>query len=171
MPQTTKPVRKDLLAVYLNDHLAAATAGVGLARRMAASASAGTETASMLAGLAGEITADRSALVKIMATLGLPVRGYKVFAAWAGQKAGLLKLNGHLLTRSPLSGLVEVEGLRLIVECETAVWRTLRVLANSERALDPGHLDELIDRTSRQSRALEGLRAALAGQVLTAAAC
>ena len=94
-----------LLGIYLNDHLAGATTGTGLARRMAASAEPGTERAAVLSRLASEITADRTALLRIMATLGIPVRGYKVFASWAGERAGRLKLNGHLVTRSPLSDL------------------------------------------------------------------
>jgi hypothetical protein len=161
-------VRQDLLGVYLNDHLAGATLGVGLARRMAASAEPGTESTRVLSELAGEIAEDRSALVKIMGALGLRVRGYKVFAAWAGEKAGRLKLNGHLLTRSPLSGLEETEMLRLGVEGKAAVWRTLRVLAEGEGMLDAGDLDQLLARADRQSRLLESLRVSLAGQVLTA---
>jgi hypothetical protein len=169
MTQAKPPVRTDLLGVYLNDHLAGATTGTGLARRMVASAGPGTESARILGELAGEIADDRSSLLKIMSTLGIAVRGYKVFAAWAGQHAGRLKLNGHLLTRSPLSSLEETEMLRLGVEGKAAVWRTLRVLADTEGRLDPRWLDELIARADRQSSVLEGMRASLAGQVLTAA--
>ena len=71
---------RDLLGIYLNDHLAGAIAGTDLARRMAASAEPGTERAAVLSRLAGEITADQAALLRIMAELGVPVRGYKVFA-------------------------------------------------------------------------------------------
>jgi hypothetical protein len=77
-----------------------------------------------------------------MTALGIRTRRYKVFGAWAGQKAGLLKLNGHLLTRSPLSDLEEAEVLRLGVEGKAAGWRTLRVLADlaeqSEQDRRPG---------------------------------
>ena len=116
----------DLLGIYLNDHLAGATGGVGLARRMAAAADPGSKSARILSTLAAEITQDRVALIKIMGTLGIPVRGYKVFAGWAGEKAGRVKLNGHLLTRSPLSELEETELLRLGVEGKAAGWRSLR---------------------------------------------
>ena len=49
-----------LLGIYLNDHLAGATAGTGLARRMAASAEPGTERAAVLSrldnpGLSGRV--------------------------------------------------------------------------------------------------------------------
>ncbi|MGH3270512.1 MAG: hypothetical protein ACRDN1_15885 [Trebonia sp.] len=165
---TAQHMRHDLLGVYLNDHLAGSTVGLELARRMAASA--GPESATVLRGLAAEIAEDRSALLAIMATLGIPVRGYKVFAAWAGEKLGRLKLNGHLLSRSPLSSLEETEILRLGVEGKAAGWRTLRALASRDSRLDAGRLDELLARADRQSSALESLRVSIAEQALTIAA-
>jgi hypothetical protein len=162
---TTQHMRHDLLGVYLNDHLAGSTAGLELARRMAASAE--PQFATVLRGLVAEIVEDRSALLAIMATLGIPVRGYKVFAAWAGEKMGRLKLNGHLLSRSPLSSLEETEILQLGVEGKAAGWRTLRALASRDSRLDAGHLDELLARADRQSSALESLRANIAEQALT----
>jgi hypothetical protein len=159
----------ELLGVYLNDHLAAATGGMELSRRMAASAEPGSELATALSGLTTEITADRSALVKIMASLGIPVRGYKVFAAWAGEKAGRLKLNGRLLARSPLSDLEETEILRLGVEGKAAGWRTLRMLAERDSRLDPRRLDELLTRADHQLGVLETLRSSIAERVLAGA--
>jgi hypothetical protein len=156
----------DLLGIYLNDHLAGATGGVGLARRMAAAADPGSESARVLSTLAAEITQDRLALIKIMGTLGIPVRGYKVFAGWAGEKAGRAKLNGHLLTKSPLSELEEAELLRLGVEGKAAGWRSLQVLAERDRRLDADRLDDLIERAKRQSDTLETLRVGIAERVL-----
>jgi hypothetical protein len=156
----------DLLSVYLNDHLAGATAGVGLARRAAASADPGSESARVLSALAAEISQDRLALIKIMGSLGIPVRGYKVFAGWVGEKTGRVKLNGHLLTRSPLSGLEETEMLRLGVEGKAAAWRSLRSLAARDRRLDADGLDDLLARAERQSDTLESLRVAIAERVL-----
>jgi hypothetical protein len=89
-----------------------------------------------------------------------------VFGAWAGEKAGYLKLNGHLLTRSPLSALEETEFLRLGVEGKAAGWRTLRVLAENDSRLDAVRLDELLARADRQSQQLEELRVSVADQVL-----
>ncbi len=168
---TTKTARRaeqDLLGVYLNDHLAGATVGLELVRRMAASAEPGSDTATVVKRLVREITADRSALIRMMATVGVKIRAYKVFAAWAGEKAGRLKLNGHLLTRSPLSDLEETEMLRLGVEGKAAGWRTLRVVAERDSRLDTGQLDELLARATRQSDTLESLRVRIAEQVLAA---
>ncbi len=146
---------QDLLGVYLNDHLAGATVGLELVRRMAASAEPGTETATVMKRLVSEITADRSALITMMAVMGVKIRGYKVFAAWAGEKAGRFKLNGHLLSRSPLSDLVETEMLRLGVEGKAAGWRTLRVVARRVLALQ--------EETSRLQAELAELRKRASG--------
>jgi hypothetical protein len=164
---TTHRTRQNLLAVYLNDHLAGSTLGVSLARRMAASARPGSERATVLSRLAAEITEDRSALLQIMAGLGIPVRRYKVLAAWAGEKAGRLKLNGYLLARSPLSDLEETEFLRLGVEGKAAGWHTLRELADRDSRLDAARLDQLITRANHQASMLQSLRASTANRALT----
>jgi hypothetical protein len=156
-----------LLGIYLNDHLAGATAGTELAHRMARSRGTGQDSVT-LRRLAAEIAQDRAALLDIMAALGIKVRRYKAGAAWIGEKAGRLKFNGRLLARSPLSNLEELELLRLGVEGKAAGWRTLRALADTDTRLDRARLDELISRASRQADLLEDLRVAAAGQVIMA---
>ena len=165
--KTERHSEQDLLGVYLNDHLASATAGLELVRRMAASAEPGSETAAVVTRLANEITADRSALITMMAAVGVKIRGYKVLAARAGEKAGRLKLNGRMLSRSPLSALEETEMLRLGVEGKATGWRTLQVVAQQDSRLDTDQLDELLARANRQSDTLEGLRVHIAERVLT----
>jgi len=162
----TRPSRSGLLGIYLNDHLAGATAGSELAHRMAGSHHR-REEAAPLRRLAGEITQDRSALLDIMASLGVTVQMYKVGAAWLGEKAGRLKFNGRLLARSPLSDLEELELLRLGVEGKAAGWRTLRTLAGTDSRLDAGRLDELISRASSQADQLEELRIRAANRVIS----
>jgi hypothetical protein len=156
-----------MLGIYLNDHLAGATAGTELAHRMARSHGDGQDSGT-LRRLAAEVGQDRAALLDIMAVLGIKVRRYKVGAAWIGEKAGRLKFNGRLFARSPLSDLEELEILRLGVEGKAAGWRTLRTLADSDPRLDSARLDELISRARRQADILEDLRVAAASQVLGA---
>ena len=158
---------QDPLGIYLNDHLAGATAGLELARRVA-SAQQVPATRPELERFADEVAADRAALVRIMGTLGVPVRSYKVWAAWVGEKAGRLKPNGHLTARSPLSNLEELEIMRLGVEGKAAGWRTLRTLAERDARLDPAELDELIARARRQADFLEEARVRAAQQVIAA---
>jgi hypothetical protein len=155
----------ELLGIYLNDHLAGATAGVELAHRMARSHT-GPGAGSTMQRLAAEIAQDRSDLQEIMAGLGIPARAYKVCAGWIGEKVGRLKLNGRLRSRSPLSNLEELEMLRLGVEGKAAGWRTLRVLADSDPRLDAVRLDGLTSRAQGQADLLEDLRVRAADEVI-----
>ncbi len=116
------------------------------------------ESGDVLLRFAADVAADRTALLEIMAVLGVPVRAYKVCAGWIGEKAGRLKLNGRLLSRSPLSSLEELELMRLGVTGKAAGWRTLRLLADTDPRLDRGRLDELIARADSQLGLLEDLR-------------
>jgi hypothetical protein len=155
-----------MVGIYLNDHLAGATAGVELARRMARSHQDRDYSAD-LARLAAEIGQDRAALLDIMASLCVPVRSYKAGAAWIGEKAGRLKFNGRILARSPVSDLEELELLRLGVEGKAAGWRTLRTLADTDARLDAGRLDELISRAQSQAGQLEELRVRAASRLVS----
>jgi hypothetical protein len=148
-----------LLGIYLNDHLAGATGGLELFRR-ATSAHKGTSAGPVLARLTREVEEDRQALLDVMSALGIPVRQYKVAAGWAAEKAGRLKLNGRLLSRSPVSSLVELEGLHLGVLGKGAAWRLLRRLADTEPRLDKARLDALAERAHLQAEEIEQLRLA-----------
>ena len=103
-----------------------------------------------------------------MAVLGLPVRNYKLSAAWMAEKAARLKLNGRLLSRSPLSSLEELEMLRLGVEGKAAGWRTLRTLAETDSRLNRGRLDELMAGAREQAGLLEELRVQAAAHLIEA---
>jgi len=115
---------KKLLSIYLNDHLAGATGGLELVRR-ARGSNEGTPLGEMLAGLEGEIAEDRDTLKTLMSKLGVREDPLKVAAGWAAEKAGRLKLNGQLTGYSPLSRLVELEGLYLGVTGKLSLWKNL----------------------------------------------
>ncbi len=63
----------ELLGIYLNDHLAGATGGAELARRVARRG--GDPDGGALQRFAAEVAQDRAALLEVMAALGVPVRG------------------------------------------------------------------------------------------------
>ncbi|MFF7971596.1 hypothetical protein [Streptomyces sp. NPDC007905] len=162
---TGQGVDLKLLGIYLNDHLAGATAGTERIAHLVRT-SRGSALGRALEPVAAEITQDRTALVSIMRDLGVPVRRYKVCAGWAGEKAGRLKLNGRLVGRSPLGIMLDLEALRLGVEGKAALWQTLRRLAVTDERLDPARLDSLLERARRQQDTVEEWRVRQAEEAL-----
>jgi hypothetical protein len=158
---------RTLLGIYLNDHLAGAMAGVELARRLARTEGEWAGNGK-LERLAEEIEQDRDTLQQLMSVLGEPVRRLEMVTGWAAEKAGRLKLNGRLVSRSPLSRLVELEAMRLGVEGKVAGWRTLRARADVDSRLDAAKLDELITNGRSQITRLERLRARAAAELFGA---
>jgi len=144
---------EDRLSIYLNDHLAAATAGAGLARR-SASSNRSTPHGAVLATIAGEIDADRSTLMDVMNRLSVGRDPAKLALAWGAERAGRLKLNGTLLSYSPLSRLEELEALILGVHGKLALWETLRRTHGGDARLSGIDLDDLVERARSQRRRL-----------------
>ena len=144
-------MNRKLLSIYLNDHLAGATGGTELARRVAG-ANRGSSLGETLRDLAGEIAEDREALQRAMSELGISRDPIKVVAGWAAEKFGRLKLNGQLTGYSPLSRVVELEGLHIGITGKLELWRTLKTTSGVDlRRVD---LDELIKRAESQRRRL-----------------
>jgi hypothetical protein len=169
MTVTTGSPDPKLIGVYLNDHLAGATGGVDLARRLAR-AHGDTEGDQALHRMATEIAEDRESLLQIMAALAVPVRRYKVVGGWLAEKVGRLKLNGRLFRRSPLSSVLELETMMLGVQGKEAGWRTMRAVAEHDDRLDVARLDELLARAQSQAAMLEELRMRAVEEVFSARA-
>jgi hypothetical protein len=160
-------VHRDLLGIYLNDHLAGATFGSGLALRIAQQHRHSGRAAD-LERIADEIAEDRRSLLHMMSLLGVPARGYKIYGGWSAERLSRLKPNGFLYRRSGLSTVIELETLRLGVEGKSLIWRTLLTMAPSDSRLDESRLSNLLDRALRQIETLETLRVRAAKTVFAA---
>jgi hypothetical protein len=145
------------LGIYLNDHLAGATAGVELAKRLAGE-NRDNAGGRVMERLVGEIAEDRGSLVTVMSTLGIPRRGYKTWLGWLGEKAGRLKPNGRVLSRTLLSRVIGLETLLIGIEGKAAAWRILRARAENDSRLDAGLFDGLLERARQQAVEVERLR-------------
>lgn len=145
----------ELLAIYLNDHLAGATLGVELARRLRASNEDDPEFGPALAEVCAEIEADRETLKAAMDRLGVGQSKLKPLAAVLGERLGRLKLNGRLWGYSPLSRLDELELLQIGVAGKRRLWRALE---HTHAGDLPGFdLGALAERATEQLRRLEAL--------------
>ena len=121
-----------LLSVYLEDHLAGATAGLRLFRRTART-HRGTRRGPALTTLSQEVAEDRRAVLDLMRRTGVRVRRGPLLLAVLGEGASRLKPNRRALLRSPLSDHLEVEMLSLAVRGKADLWRTLLVLPLAHR--------------------------------------
>ena len=144
-----------LLRIYLNDHLAGATLGLELGRR-ALRENRDNPFGEFLDGLVREIAEDRASLERLMDTLGIRRSRVKPALALAAERAGRLKLNGRVRSYSPLSRLLELEGLTIGVQGKLAMWRNLK--ESVELPPDAPDLARLIARAERQLEALERQR-------------
>jgi hypothetical protein len=157
------PMRR--LDIYLNDHLAGAMLGVELSRRAAAQ-NGGTELGEFLQGLHEEIVEDRQTLRAVMGALGVEASLLKPVGAWLLEKAGRLKLNGQLRGHSPLSPLIELEGLETGVSGKRSLWQTLDRAFRDDRRLERFDFDALVDRAEEQLHGLLEQRLAVAPEAL-----
>jgi hypothetical protein len=150
-----------LLAIYLNDHWAGSTGGLELAKRTAG-ANEGTEYGPFLAQLADEIEEDRDALGRVMDEFGVRKDPVKQAGGWLAEKVGRAKLNGQLVGYSPLSRLVELEGLHLGVSTKLSLWQILRATFGPQAG--GADMEALIVRAQAQLDGLEELRVRAAAE-------
>jgi hypothetical protein len=129
MPDDPSP--NALLSIYLNDHLAGSMVGLGLARRGSAS-NQGTEVGRALAEVGTEIEAEQAVLRRLMKRLDIAESRVKPAGAWLAEKLGRLKLNGQLRGYSPLSRVVELEGLCTGVTGKMLLWQAMERTFGSE---------------------------------------
>lgn len=146
-------MERQLLTIYLSDHLSGAT---GAVQRLSAMASGYTDLAvhDDLVALAEQITQDRQALLDICKQVGVQPQRYKVVAGWLGETLGHLKFNGRIRSRSPLTPLVEIEAIEVGVVGKRNLWRTLGTHAKTLKLRDD-YLAELHNRATAQLRIIE----------------
>jgi len=155
----------DQLTIYLNDHLAGSTFGLELARRTW-SANRGNEFEAVLEELTAEIEEDRRELDRMFDRLTVLRDRAKLTVGWFAEKVGRLKPNGRLVGYSPLSRLLEVEGLSGGVRAKLNLWHALREIAPDDPRLNADELDRLIGRAESQLQRLASTQARAADLAL-----
>lgn len=151
------------LAIYMQDHLAVATAGSELAHRARDSNPDG-ELGDFLKTLARQVDEDRGVLIEMMDHLGIDRSRIKISGAWVGERLGRLKLNGQLTGYSPLSRLIELEALATGISGKRGMWENLSTCCEAELARFD--FARLIRRADKQLKGLEPHRSAAAVEAL-----
>jgi hypothetical protein len=144
----------DYLAIYLNDHLGGAAGGVELVRRLHASNRGDEAFGPPLALLEEEIEAKRAALERLIEQFGISRSRLKPIGAWVLEKLGRLKPNGQLRGYSPLSRLLELEGLVMGLSGQLGLWRTLIELDIKQPGFD---FEQLAAETAEHRSTVEDL--------------
>ncbi len=116
-----------LLEIYLDDHWAGAAAGRALINRMKES-NRKTQWSEKVSWLAAEVESDVEELERLRNALSFDGGVLKRQLALAAEKAGRLKLNGRLLTYSPLSRLLEIEAMTTALMGKQRLWGSMRTV-------------------------------------------
>ncbi len=154
-----------LLRIYLQDHHATSSAGVRRARRLA-DAEAGGSDGAALDRLATEIAAEREVQARVMRALGVRPQRAKEAVAKVAERVGLLKRNGRLVRRSPLTSLVELEAMTIAARGKLAGWEALRAALHSDHVggID---LEQLIAQSEEHVASFGELHRRRAAEVLS----
>ena len=83
-----------------------------------------------------ELEEDCDALARLIRSLGRAPNMLKRQLAWTVEKLGRFKLNGALTGHSPLSRLVELEGVVTVLGASEMVWRSLSHAGAGDRRPD-----------------------------------
>jgi hypothetical protein len=154
------PGERKLLRIYLDDHQGVLLAGRELVRRMAKRRSDG-ELATFLTELLPELEDDRRRVISRLRAAGGSPSAVKSGLAWLAEKAGRLKPNGSLTKPTPLGPLLELEGLRAVLDASRSLWRTLERTDSST-----ADYTERAERAERRLAQVEELRLVVADVAL-----
>ena len=159
-------MRNSHLAVYLNDHLAGATAALALLDELE-HVDGFEDWASRLKA---EIAADRDQLRSLMRSLGAPESSIRRAAAWVTEKLAELKTRLDDRSGGALQRLELIEALALGIDGKRALWTALQAVAGDDEALDglqrPDYAN-LIQRATDQRHAVEMRRLQAAASAFT----
>jgi hypothetical protein len=156
----SEPSREKLRRIYLDDHHALLVAGRQLVTRMLGSARDPALEA-FLRDLVRVLDDDlESVRSRLAAAGGSPSRAKAGLGALA-ERVGRLKPNGALLRPSPLTRLLELDGIRLLLESNRSLWRALE-----HASADANDARERAERAEQGLADTEGFRLQAAGSAI-----
>lgn len=145
------------LKVYLNDHLAGATAACDLIEQ-ARDHNRGAPLAEFLDALLKDVLADRDVLERLMETLGVELSTVKQASTWLMEKVSRIKFMTSERSHRELRNLLELEALKLGVQGKHALWLGLEQVTDLDDRLAKFNFSELADRAEHQVLGIEQRR-------------
>jgi hypothetical protein len=156
---------KDPLHVYLNDHLAGATAGVELVKTAAENHDG--ELGEFFAELADGISADHNTLTSLIDQLNAHASGAKEALAKIGAEVSEAKFSGESVDDPEFGTFLTLETLSIGVEGKLCMWKALKVVEGDYPELAALDIDKLSERAQAQRDRIEGKRLEVAGSALS----
>lgn len=154
------------IEVYLNDHLAGATAGVNLVEQ-AVDRHRADDMNDFFGQLASDIRADYATLETLIEDMGVDKSASKAALAEVGSKLAAPKFNAEGAGNEYLGDFVTLETLSIGVEGKRCMWVALQTVADAYPELQALDLDALEARAQDQRERLEGKRNEFAPLALT----
>jgi hypothetical protein len=154
-----------LLTIYVNDHLAGSVVGKNLAKRIARR-NEGNEYGRKVAEIAREIEEDQATLHEVMRRAGVRRKQVRLALARLAEMATRLKPNGRLVGYSPLSRVMELEGLTMGITGKLELWRSLRAVESDPEVPEADYAG-LASRAEDQRDRVEELRVEAAAEALS----
>ena len=145
---------------YLRTHLAGSTAGVNLFDRAAGAFD--EPAASVIRRIHGELIEERVALRAMMAALDVHENLVFNTLTKAGERVGRLKPNGHLLRRTSMTDVTELETMRVALAGKLAGWESLLSIVDGEPRLSRQELEHWAEQAREQQRAIGELHSSAA---------
>jgi hypothetical protein len=155
---------QDPIDVYLNDHLAGATAGRDLAKQAAERHDG--ELGEFFARLADEIGGDYQTLSSLVDQMGAQGSGAKEAVAKAGSWISEAKFSGDSMDDPQFGTFLTLETLSIGVEGKRCMWKALKVVKGEYPELSSVDVDTLIERAQSQRDRLEAKTLEVAGRAL-----
>jgi ferritin-like metal-binding protein YciE len=145
------------IATYLNDHLSGSVVAVELMENLE-SVYAGTEIASFIAELRGEVEADVEQLKSIMSQLKISESRTRKASAWLTEKLTEIKLRLDDPTQGNLRLFESLEALSLGIEGKKSLWLALSAAAELTPDLQIADYKSLDQRAENQRNRVEEKR-------------
>jgi len=144
----------EILATYLNDHLAGSVVAIELLDHLSG-LSKGTERERLFASLQSEIEEDQAVLKELLREVGGKESRMRNAAAWLTEKVGEAKLKLDDSGGGELRALEALETLELGILGKFALWRALGVAADLVPQIRKLDLSKLERRAKEQHDRVE----------------
>jgi hypothetical protein len=158
-----------LLRFYLEDHYAASSGGLALAKRIVGQ-NESNDYGRALSTLVSELEQERESLTAMLQRVGSEPPKFRTLAVRGAELAGRLKPNGTLVSYSPLSLVVELEGMIMGVTGKLMLWRSLLQIVDGDERFDRAEIERLARMAEAQRSRLEDLHDRAAREALAAGA-